>query len=469
MADSIPDSAFATEIEDLYLNLAGKVIVDLREYVQEIKIYENINQHCLFVEMMVSDGANILGRLDISGSTTATMKLRSPFLEDSESYHKTFSVFSVSDRIVKDDRKQFYILNLISIEGMKDLSTKLSQRFKGSTEELAAKVYSDSIQEPRIRAKDGTFSGKTPLTILGTPHKSNNFSFTATNWSAFQCMQFIAKNTDPGDLDGKLVMPNSMFFETRTGFVVGSLTELIVAQKNRKILYDEYNLLPVGYEQHLRGEERKSLGDYSYSSPFVSSQYCTVLSCDMKSYFNELSNQQTGYYGSTTVGIDMVTRQNYHMVFDYTSNSEARNKIPKAYDDFIHLADESPIDANPIFSPAAVTNVKIGATNLYDDSTFGYNPTHFENLTYRNTARAEMNRISMRITVPGKTDIEVGSLIRFNFPSIGEKTKGMSRDEIFDPKISGIWAVVAVTHNFTPSEHKMTLNIVRDSYGDSNV
>ena len=32
MTDSIPDSAFATKFEELYLNLAGDVIVDLREY-----------------------------------------------------------------------------------------------------------------------------------------------------------------------------------------------------------------------------------------------------------------------------------------------------------------------------------------------------------------------------------------------------------------------------------------------------
>ena len=75
----------------------------------------------------------------------------------------------------------------------------------------------------------------------------------------------------------------------------------------------------------------------------------------------------------------------------------------------------------------------------------------------------------MRIQVPGKTDMKVGSLIRFNFPSVGEKTKGMTRSEIFDPKISGIWAVSGVLHDITPSEHKMTLNIVRDAYGDTSV
>jgi|TARA_B100001094_G_scaffold155195_1_gene150208 hypothetical protein len=468
MARETPDGAGAIDIDELYITLAGNVVIDLREFFQNIKIYENIFQHCLFVEMAISDSANILGRLDISGSSTVTMKVRSPFLDDEEAYHKTFSIFSVSDRLVKDDRKQYFVLNLISIEGMKDLSTKFSRRFKGSTEKMAKDMYEDFIQEKRIRDRDGIFKNKTPLTILGTPHKSNNFTFTATNWSAFECMEFIAKNIDPADVGGKLVMPNSLFFETRTEFVMGSLTELIVEQKNRELLYDEYNLLPSGYGEHLEGE-RKSLGNFKYTSPFVSPQYSTVLSSDMKNYFNELDNQQSGYYGSTTVGIDMITKQNYHMVFDYTSKEEGRNKIPKSYDDFVHLSEDSPIEAKPIFSPAAIMNVRIGASNLYNDSDFGYNLNYFENLTYRNTAKAELKRISMRIEVPGKTDMKVGSLIRFNFPSVGEKTKGMSREELFDPKISGIWAVSGVLHDITPSEHKMTLNIVRDAYGDTSV
>ena len=291
MANDTPDAAGAIDIDELYITLAGNVIVDLKEYFQNIKIYENIFQHCLFVELMVSDSANILGRLDISGSTTVTMKLRSPFLKDKEAYHKTFSVFGVSDRIVKDDRRQFYNLNLISLEGMKDLSTKFSQRFKGSTDEMAKELYDEFIQEKRIRDKDGNFTNKTPLTILGSPHKSNNFAFSATNWSAFECMEFIAKNIDPSDVNGKLVMPNSLFFETRTGFVLGSLTELILEQKKKQLLYDEYNLLPAGYDQHLEGE-RKTLGDFKYTSPFVLPQYSTVLSTDMKDYFNELNNQR---------------------------------------------------------------------------------------------------------------------------------------------------------------------------------
>ena len=87
-------------------------------------------------------------------------------------------------------------------------------------------------------------------------------------------------------------------------------------------------------------------------------------------------------------------------------------------------------------------------------------------MTYRNTAVAEIKRLSIKIEVPGKTDIEVGKLIKFNYPSVGDKGAGMSRSEIFDPKISGIYAIAGIVHNITQEKHTMTLEIVRDSFGE---
>jgi len=454
--------------DELFLTLAGRATVDLRPFVQHIKIYENIGQHCLFVELAIKDSTNIIGKLDLDGTNTVTLKVRSPFLNDDDAIHKTFSVFSISDRLIEDDRKQYFILNLISLEGMKDLSTRFSKRLTGSTEAIAAQVFNDTIAEPRYRDTDGGFSEPSTLTILGTPHKTNNFSFNANNWSAFETMDFISKNSEPGDYNGKSIMPNGLFFETRTKFVMGSFMELILKYKESAMLYDEYSYVPVGDIPFMNDTERTTSGSYNYTSPFISQKYCTASRVDMKNYFNELHNQVSGYYGSTTIGIDMINRLNYQMVFDYTDNlaGNSRGKINKSYNDFAHLADERPTSTNPIFSPAAVTTVKIASSNLYEDSDFGYDINHFERLTYRNTAVAEIKRLSLKIEVPGKTDVEVGKLIKFNYPSVGDKTKGMPREELFDPKISGIYAIAGIVHNITQDKHTMTLEIVRDSFGE---
>jgi len=463
-------TAGSIEWDELFLTLTGNFNIDLKPFVQNIKIYENISQHCLFVELGIADSANIIGKLDMNGNNTVTMKLRSPFLDDSGAYHKTFSVFSISDRILQDDRRQYFVLNLISLEGMKDLSTRSSKRFTGSTDDIAKQIYIDTIAEPRLRATDGNFGIATPLLILGTPHKTNNFSFNSNNWTAFETMDFLAKNSEPADTGGKSIMPNGLFFETRTEFVMGSFMELVMLQKDTDggYLYDEYSYVPAADINYISDTARTMTGTYRYTSPFISRQYNIAESVDMKNYFNELNNQTSGYYGSTTIGIDMINRLNYNMIFDYTdlSGENHHRKIQKKYSDFAHIADERPTQAKPIYSPVAVPKVRIGADNLYGDSAFGYNLNHFERLAFRNTAIAEIKRLSVKIVVPGKTDIKVGKLIRFNYPSVGAKREGATTDELFDPKMSGIYAVTGIVHNITQTNHSMTLEIVRDSFGE---
>lgn len=468
MTDNI-QSAGSVEWQELFLTLASGVSIDLRPFVKDIKIYENLFHATLMAELAVSDATGMIGSLGINGTQTVTVKLKSPFLEDSEAIHKTFGIAAISDRNVASDRQEFFIINLVSLEGLKDISTRFSKRFVGSTDEMAETIYNDFIAEPRYRDEEGRFGDITPLLMLGKPHKTNNFAFTATNWTAIKCMDFLAKNSEPADYGGKSVMPNAMFFERRTGFVFGSITELIHIQKQAKQLYDEYNYIPSADVSFMSDEKRLSVGDYSYTSPFISKKYNTVSSANMKSYFNEMLNQQSGYYGSVTIGVDMLNRLNYHMVFDYTdtlSDKEYRNKIQKSYDDFIHLADERPTSSKPIFSPFAKQEVKIATSNLFADSDFGYNIGHYERTTFRNSAFTELKRLKMKITVPGKTDVQVGNLIRFNYPKVGNKLPGMSYEDIFDQKISGLYVITGIVHKISQESHDMVLEIARDSFGE---
>jgi hypothetical protein len=71
----------------------------------------------------------------------------------------------------------------------------------------------------------------------------------------------------------------------------------------------------------------------------------------------------------------------------------------------------------------------------------------------------------LQLTVPGRTDIEVGRLIRFFYPSVGEKNvKDDSEAGIWDILISGIYMVTAIHHQITPFRHTMFIEIAKDSY-----
>lgn len=464
------DSVGAVNIEEIYLRTADNRYFNLSNFVQQIIIYENIGQACLTGSLGIADSTNAIGNLRLYGKEIVTMKIKSPFLEDSEAIYRSFMAYSITDRIQQGDRQQFFKLNFISLEGAKDVSTRLSKKFSGSTEEIAAEIYNEILSEPRIYDKDGkATSVRTNLVIGGKPHKTNNFAFVANNWSAIETLNFVAKNTEPADVNDKHVLPNALFFERREEFYFGSLTDYVLTQKNKNLIYDEYNFMPALDGKFNQNEERLTYGSYNYISPFISRQYCVPSTSSFAEHFNELKNQRTGYYGNHTIGIDMLNRLNYQMIFDYVGKLQdvnQNNVVDKQWTQFAHISDKRPGPDNPIYSPQAVQQVKVGASNLFDSDEFGYDMEYFEMSALRRTALAELKRLKVIITVPGKTDVQVGYMVRLNYPSVGEKLSGVTSEDTLDPAVSGLYAISGIVHNITPQNHTMKLELIRDSFGD---
>ena len=460
----------AVNIEEVYIRTADKNYFDLSNYVQNILIYENIGQSCLTGSIGIADSSNFLGNLNLKGKEIITMKIKSPFLSDGDDIHRSFVAYSISDRIQQDDRQQFMRINFISMEGAKDISTRLSRKFSGPTDTIAEEVFKQYVQETRIYDKKGNPIGPTtPLVIGGTPHKTNNFAFVANNWSAIETLNFVAKNSEPADVDSKHVLPNCLFFETRTGFYFGTLTDYILEQKRKNLIYNEYNFIPALDQSFAQNEERLSYGSYNYISDFVSNQYQVPSSSNFDEHYNELKNQRTGYYGTHTIGIDMVNRLNYQMIFDYVGNLEdanPNNRVNKKWEDFAHVSDRRPGPETPIYNPRALQRVKVGASNLFDTDEFGYDMAYFERISLRPTAIAEQKRLKVVIEVPGMTDVQVGYLVRLNYPSVGEKLTGDTSQDTLDPDVSGLYAISGIIHNISAQQHSMKLELVRDSFGD---
>ncbi len=461
----------AVNIEEIYIRTADKNYFDLSNYVQNILIYENIGQTCLTGSIGISDSTNFLGNLFLKGKEVITMKIKSPFLSDGDDIYKSFVAYSISDRIQESDRQQFFRINFISLEGAKDISTRLSKKYSGPTDQIAEEIFAEFVKEPRVYDKEGNpMAGESRLVIGGVPHKTNNFAFVANNWSAIETLNFVAKNSEPADFNGKQVLPNCLFFENRTEFYFGTLTDLILAQKEKNLIYDEYNFMPALDGNFNQNEERLTYGSYNYISEFISRQYCVPSSSNFDEHYNELKNQRTGYYGTHTIGIDMINRLNYQMIFDYVGNiSELKNnRVNKKWEDFAHIADKRPGPETPIYNPRALQRVKVGASNLFDADEFGYDMAYFERISLRPTALAEQKRLKVVITVPGKTDVKVGYLVRLNYPSVGEKLTGVTSEDSLDPQVSGLYAISGIIHNISAQQHSMKLELVRDSFGDDS-
>ena len=69
----------------------------------------------------------------------------------------------------------------------------------------------------------------------------------------------------------------------------------------------------------------------------------------------------------------------------------------------------------------------------------------------------------MNITIPGRTDIEAGRLMYFEYPALGGRKEGDTTKDMQDKLYSGYYLISAIHHKVNKNEHMMTCEIIKDS------
>ena len=457
-------------VEDIYIITSAGDVYDLSNLYMSIVLQESIYSPCMFGKIVVNDSTNFLTKAPIVGRELITIKLRTPsFVDEPENIiYKTFAVYSVTDRVLSSDREQFFTIEFMSLEGMRDNVVRLTEKFMGSTDSIVEQIFTDYISEPRIVTPQKSTEQDNKIYINDRPHNSNNFEFISNHWSPIRCVNYIARNS----VGNKYKMPNFMFYESNKGFYFTSITGLIDEQKESKSLYDEYSYvtnLDESTENSLKDNRKR--GQYTYSSPFISRKQLTVESIYYPTHFDQLKNQDSGYYGNTTFAYDYVNKDIYNIQFDYTPfqperRSQRKNVLDVNFDSFRHITRNSPIFIGEELSdPLSKINFKAGASGLFGEND-AFDINQVSAVCFRNAALAELEAVKYEIQVPGKTDIEVGRLIRFNYPDVGEKNSNPRQSELFDQFVSGIYIITGIRHDINREGHKMLMEITRDSLGD---
>lgn len=444
-------------IEKVILTTLNGDDIDLTNFMLEITLHESIYAPCMFGSVVLSDAVNLLSKAPIIGRDFITLKIRTPELSDTkrETISRTFTVYAVSDRKLNSDREQFYSIQFMSPEGMIDNIVRLTQKFTGSTDAIAEKIFSEHLASEEVS-----------FTLFDSPHSTNNFEFVANHWSPFKCLNYLAKNS----IGKEYKMPNVMFYESNKSFYFTSITSLIQEQLKAKILYDEYSYVTTLDEVTNRKLKKRS-GDFTYTSPLLDNTMRTVSKIEYPTHFDQLKNQDSGYYGNTTFAYDFVNKDIYNIEFDYTSRHAVRreqrkNVINQTFSSFKHIADTAPMPEDAISDPLSRIEFRAGASGLFG-SNDAFDIEQVTGVCFRNTSLAELEAVKYEITVPGKTDVEVGKLIKFNYPNVSEKTSTPDSDTAFDPLISGIYLITGVRHDITKLGYNMTLEITRDAMGET--
>jgi hypothetical protein len=466
-------------INQLLLNtVSSEFSLDLKPYMMEFHLYEDIFSPTLQGSVVIRDAINLIGKLPIIGDEILTVDIQTPWgdlagenksnlgsFDPLNKIQKSFSVYAVKNRKLNNDREQYYQLFFCSIEASTDNIIRLSQKYEGTTDEIAFKIFEDNISTPRIftnkQAVDDT-DDKTQLFIADTPH-SSVITFVPPMWSPIQTINWLAKRC----IGSEYKTPTFLFFETTKAFYLSSIEELVAYQLENNQIYSDYV-----YHPNI---------DSLDTTSSLSKGFATVEAMNFLTNLDIIQSQDLGHFASTVHSFDIVKKDYKSYYYDHGFNFNGTPENPtKHMESYKFVADSKGAGSfqydetrkfNMIYpmnvlrsgdNRPFVSTVNPGVLDSTEDS-IDLHPEQF--VAQRNSSLMDITTMRLQLTVPGRTDIEVGRLIRFYYPSVGEKNvTDDSEAGIWDILISGIYMVTAIHHQITPFRHTMFIEIAKDSY-----
>lgn len=431
-------------IEQLKLINSSDEVIDLSEFVVELNIYEDIFSNYLRGNIVVTDSRNLIDKFNIHGEEFLNVRLRTPSFTDV--IEKTFRIFKLTNReIVRDTSVQNYVLHFVSVELFFDISLPLFAPFEGVVTDVAGKIFSDFLATSRnyniSESNNGVTEDSKETQLIVINEASNKVKFVSPGWSPLKCINWLASKAIPKDGIAK----SFIFFESNKNFYFGTLENLFRdAYKNNNYL-GRYIISASNIRQN-------------ESSQNINREMFLAKDVEMVETTDYIKNYTNGYLGNRLIFLDVFNKDYQLIDYDHV----------KEYEKQFHTSGEGN-KAKPVFNKNSARNF---ATNV---SFYPKNPKLFDNYQdnisekmneihgNRLSSMLELTNIKMNITIPGRTDAEVGRMLYFDYPSLGAKDEKDNESSTQDKLYSGYYLITAIHHKVTKIEHQMVMEIIKDS------
>ena len=442
MLNEILQAPGQVQIDNLVLVSFNKgTYVSLTDYLVEINLYESIFENSISGEIILADSRNLIQELGIIREEYLSVSFRTTTLSKEKSISKMFKIYALNDKeYAKDGSVLIYKLNFTSVESFQDIINPIYRAFNGSPNDIVKLIFDEYISSIRNisigESTTGSEEIKSSVAIFGNP--ANIINFVSPGWSPIKCINWIASKSVPSNNKAA----NFLFWETTKGFYFGNIGELI--QKADSL----------------------SIGTYDYSSPKIKSPtqedieknkfMFTIRSISVNSTFDQMRNLTTGYTSSRLVDINLYNKEYNHVDYDHGDK----------FNNYPHLQTEMP---NPFFDKATPRN-----PSTFLDVNYSYPALHTGNLENfdvklkdifgnRRSNILELRNFNMEITIPGRTDIEVGRTININLPKgiPGDIAKPMDYKD--DGIYSGNYLITSLCHKINLKSHYIIMEVSKDS------
>ena len=435
----------SVELSELYILLPNGKALDLIDYMVEFGLYEDMFNNCLTGYVVISDSRNLVATLPIIGDEYVYFSYKTPDFPESARINRALKVFSITNRkVVRDTNTTLYTLELCAPELERDSSTLVYDLFdvERVAPDIPDKVFNKYLAEPRVAVVDQkaftwSWGSKSEIKYNTLP-TANGAKVITPGWSPFNLINWVASKSLPSELPAC----NFLFYETSRG----------------------YNFFQV--EKLIQSQLAKPFGPYTYYGTGIPDKTVSDLMLRVQGLEFEISNDSlfnthSGYYANQLITIDLFKKKVEYQKYDhvesfpkYTHTNGNESRLP-TFGSNVKRSAEVYTKVYPVNSklfqkkePKAGQNINQNMASIFGN---------------RHSSLQDLSNLKLRIVIPGRTDLEVGKLIKLRIPNLGPREEADTSKDMFDTLYTGNYLVTSIRHKIIAGEHSMVCEIVTDS------
>ena len=452
--------------------------IDISRLVTNITLFEAIDKPFISGRISVVDGLEIVNLYKLVGQESLTLKIRQREGVEDEmstpefSIDATFRIYSVSDVEIVNDTMKAYVIHFVDPKHFICTRTNISQTLRGSYSNMLLQVLEENAgfkSLPKLAYEQWDES------------EPGHHQLIVPNWNIMKLISFVCENAE---MKGNKSWKNSMFFYQTI---------------NGEFRFDSFQSMtgrefPIPFDTMPRNSSPSEFEDLNKPITGLNTQ---ILGYKVDQRFNTMMGATSGAYASKLKTYDPIRKleeENVYSitkVFERSKDSGHTSKFPiirtnepeityKA-DDMLSSKEspsfsENTVDLSSDISYDSYTLHKVNMTNAFSDEAKLIDATGNVTLTqqkgqeYRDTGPLErrallsiLSQNTTTVTIPFRSDMSVGNMVRLNLPTSEIRDDDSAGDELVDDR----YLITRMTMSIDPlnGTGSLMLSGVKDSYG----
>ena len=437
--------------------------LEITNMVMGFKLYESIFNKFVTGEVSIADGLNLPKNFRLTGQEYIRISIKQKEGNDEEaeeafSIDKTFRIYKLDNIIRVDEITQSYVLRICDPRMFYARKKKISQTLRGRYDQILQNALID-VGKFKVEEFDAW-----------EQTKPDNKQLICPNWSVAQLTDYIVNNSQVGESHA---FKNDMFFyqTLNGGFRFQSFDSMCTQE------------FPIPFSNIPRNTSQTE--DENLNAPLGLNS--AILVYKKPQMFDTLQGTVGGAYASTLKVYDPIRKLEEENVYDLESSMKKGNHVsghPMLYvDDLERVLTAGEVTEMTTSPEVSETDVDIQPTqefggviindyhnqHSFDNATSLSDPEVFESRKLNDRGVLERRALldilqqhRIQVTIPLRTDLSVGMIIKFVMTTPETMGEGDKADKVNDDRY--LITDLAVEGDTVSKTGTCILECVKESY-----